>query len=143
MNTDLGTKPENIEQAEQQLGFQFSPSFRAWLLENNGLSAEGIRIFPVADERCPWDKWNTIVQQFAGGHWFPDALEDDEDDYSHLLPFAETNGGNWYCFDYSRKREDREVPVVHFEHDSGECSDRGGTFTEFVEWAASGEFETE
>ena len=136
----FGTKPENLDSAEQQLGFRFAPSFRAWLLVNNGSSAEGLQTYPVADERRPWDKWNTVVQKFADGQWFPEALEDDEEDYRCLLPFADASE-NWYCFDYSRKREDGEVPVVHFQHDPGERTERGATFTEFVERLASGEFE--
>ena len=115
MNKVFGTQPANLDEAERQLGFRFTPSFRAWLLENNGCSAEGIEVFPVADERRPWDKWNTIVQQYADGHWFPDALEDDENDYSRLLPFAQPLEG-WYCFDYSRPLADGEVPVVYFPH---------------------------
>ncbi|MDQ2800439.1 MAG: SMI1/KNR4 family protein [Armatimonadota bacterium] len=136
----FGTTSAALDETEQQLGFRFPPSFRAWLLENSGLSAGEVKIFPVPDVSRPWLKWDNIVQQFAEGQWFPEALEDDESDYCHLLPFAQ-GPENWYCFDYSRKREDGEVPVVYFPHDSGEYEDRASTFTEFLARLDAGEFE--
>lgn len=94
----------------------------------------------MADERRPWGKWNAIVQNYANGQWLPEALEEDESDHSQLLPFAQANE-NWYCFDYSRLREDGGVPVVHFQHDSGECIDRASTFAEFLARLKAGDFE--
>jgi len=138
-NKEFGTEPANIDAAEQQIDFRFTPSFRAWLLENSGLCVGEIQVFPVADQRRAWER-NTIIEEFAAGQWFPEALEDDGNDYSHLLPFAQPHE-NWYCFDYSRRRGDGEVPVVHFQHDSGEKMDREGTFIEFLARLTAGEFE--
>jgi hypothetical protein len=50
----FGTTEEAIAKAESALGRRFPPSFRAWLLQNNGHSIEGVTIFPVIS-------WETTI----------------------------------------------------------------------------------
>jgi len=45
----FGTTEDAITKAEAALGRVFPPSFRAWLLQNNGRNIEGVTIFPVMD----------------------------------------------------------------------------------------------
>jgi len=67
----IGTTIEAISQAEAAVGFHFPASFRSWLLDNNGLGIEAIRIFPVFDERDPRTTWGSIVREHesAKSYW--------------------------------------------------------------------------
>jgi cell wall assembly regulator SMI1 len=61
----IGTTEEAIKRAEKEIGFNFPPSFRAWLLENNGLGIDGVdSIFPVLDERDPRKTWDSIARYY-------------------------------------------------------------------------------
>lgn len=135
----IGTTSEAIAKAEADIGFVFAPSFRAWLLTSNGLSVEGVSIFPVFDERDVRKTWDSIVKQFDSGNWFPEWLEDEGIKSEHLLPFSCC--ADYYCFDYSRKREDGEVPIVWLSHETGEIEERACSFAEFIEKVKVGEIE--
>lgn len=137
----IGTTPEAIEKAEAELGCILPPSFRVWLLENNGLSLEGVSIFPVLDERDVRKTWDSIVRQYDNGQWYPEYFEDEGMSGSHLIPFGDHGSGDYYCFDYSRQREDGEVPVVWLSHETGEYEDRGETFAEFVQKVKAAAFD--
>jgi len=137
----IGTTPEAIAKAEAELGHSFPPSFRVWLLEKNGLSVEAVHIFPVLDERDVRKTWDSIVRQYANGQWFPEYFEEDGLSAKDLLPFASFGSGDCYCFDYSRQREDGEIPVVWWSHETAEIEDRAETFAEFVEKVKIGVFE--
>lgn len=138
----IGTTEEAIAKAEVEIGFRFPPSFRLWLIENNGLGIDGIdSVYPVFDERDPRKTWDSIVRHFneTWAGWIEVFEEYGEPfDSSHLLPFAEVGNGDCYCFDYSRKQNDGETPIVIWFHDNGETEDRAETFSEFVEKAKSG-----
>jgi len=136
----IGTTAEAIARAEAELGFTLPPSFREWLLKNNGLGEDGVSIFPVFDERDPRMTWDSIVRQNEGGQWPGEPFEDEGRDFCHLLPFADYGTGDYYCFDYSRRRADGEVPVVRWSHETGECEDRGETFDDFLRRLRAGEF---
>lgn len=60
----IGTTDETISTAEAQLAFKFPPSFREWLLKNNGKGIEDVTIFPVYDERDARKTSDSIVRNF-------------------------------------------------------------------------------
>ncbi len=142
----IGTTEEAINKAELEIGFQFPPSFRVWLIKNNGLRIDGIdSVYPVFDERDPRKTWDSIVRNYKEAGWaqWIDNFEGygEPFDFSHLLPFAEVGNGNCYCFDYSHKKSDGEVPVVIWSHETGETEKRAETFADFVIKAEKGDFE--
>jgi cell wall assembly regulator SMI1 len=140
----IGTTEDSILKAEADLSCRFPPSFRLWLLTNNGLGAEGVSIFPVLDERDARKTWDSIVRNYRvnWSEWKAN-FQDLGCAFEHLLPFAEYGTGDYYCFDYSRLRNDGEVPIVHWCHDTGEIEDRARTFAEFLEKLIQGEYEAD
>ena len=143
----IGTSLESILQAENEVGFVIPPSFREWLRANNGTNVEGIqRIYPIFDERDPRKTWDSISRNFkenwAG--WIENFIGYGEPvDFTNLLPFADIPNGDLYCFDYSLKRADGEVPVVLWSHETGETEPRANSFAEFIEKAEAGSFEND
>lgn len=135
----IGTTLAAIDRAEQELGFRLSPSFRSWLLQNNGLSADDVYIFPVYDERDPRKTWDSLVRQYDGGQWGGEMLADAGQDFRRLLPFASFGTGDFYCFDYSHSQDDGEVPIVLWSHETGETEPRGSTFADFLTRLECGE----
>lgn len=138
----FGTTDEAISQAEKALGFAFPPSFRQWLLNNNGRQLEYVTIKPVFDERDPRSTFDSLVREFQL-NWLAwlENFEEEKETFEHLLPFSPTGSGDYYCFDYSRCAENGECPVVFWSHETGECQDRAANFEEFLEAAAIGSFE--
>ncbi len=138
----FGTTEEAVAKAETALGRIFPPSFRSWLLQNNGRDAEGVHIYPVMDERDPRKTWDSIDRLYQNGwaDWLAN-FEDENRDFSYLLPFADYGTGDFYCFDYSRLDSASETPVVRWSHESGETEDRAATFPEFVVKVGAGDFE--
>jgi cell wall assembly regulator SMI1 len=64
----IGTTEKAIAKAEEEISFRFPPSFRAWLLENNGLQIDGVdTIYPVFDERDPRKTSDSIVRNYRVG----------------------------------------------------------------------------
>ncbi len=141
----IGTTEQAIAKAEEEINFRFPPSFRAWLLENNGLQIDGIdSIYPVFGERDPRKTSDSIVRNFRFGwaEWLENFAEEDESlTFEHLLPFAECGNGDCYCFDYSRTLVNGETPVILWSHETGDTEERAETFAEFVEKAKLGEYE--
>lgn len=137
----IGTTADAVSKAEDALGFRFPDSFRQWLLENNGLSVEDIRVFPVFDERDPRKTWDSIVreQQIAKDYW-NEVFESDDRSFKDLLAFADFGTGDYYCFDYSSPTQSGEHLIVHVSHETGERSARANTFSEFLVKAQAGEF---
>jgi hypothetical protein len=140
----IGTNPVAISETETDLGFRFSPSFREWIIENNGAQIAGIhKIYPVFDRFRPvatgislnsfyregWLQWVAVIADSGG-----------PSDFGHLLPFGEAANGDCYCFDYSRQRSDGETPIVLWSHDTGETQDRAETFVGFVRKAENGDY---
>ena len=138
----FGTTDDAIAKAEAALGRAFPPSFKAWLLQNNGRSIEGVTIFPVNDRRDPRMTWDSIDRRFREGwaQWL-DNFADEQRDFTHLLPFADYGTGDYYCFDYSRLDSQGESPVVRWSHETGDTDDRAATFSEFVTSVQAGEFD--
>lgn len=125
----IGTTAEAIECAESALGFSFPPSFRAWLLENNGLKG----IFPVEDARDPRTAAGSIVREYRSWReWLSDFEDGEYPDSAHLLPFANVEG-DYHCFDFSRMRADGECPVVRWSHETGERETLADQFNQFLE----------
>ena len=140
----LGTTEDAIVKAEAALGRTFPPSFRAWLLQNNGHSIEGVTIFPVFDQRDPRMTWDSIDRRFREGWagWLAN-FDDEQRDFTHLLPFADYGTGDYYCFDYSRLDSRIEAQIVRWSHETGETDDRATSFPEFVTKVQAGEFDND
>jgi hypothetical protein len=138
----IGTTSSCIEDAEKQLPFVFPPSFRHWLLENNGMQVESVSIFPVFDPRDPRKTADSIVREYSGNwlDWLKTVTTNTEE-FAHLLPFGSFGTGDYYCFDYSRQAETGEAPVVLWDHETGACEDRAPDFATFVEGLASGQYD--
>ena len=138
----FGTTEDCIRKTEDALGRALPPSFRAWLLANNGKRVRGVTIFPVADERDPQTALDSIERQYEGG-WSDSLASFDEEDrgFDHLLPFAEFGTGDYYCFDYSREGAAGERPVVRWSHETGETEDRASSFEELARKIAAGELQ--
>jgi hypothetical protein len=137
----IGTIVQAIERAEQELGYTFPPSFRSWVLDNNGIGIEQVSIFPVYDERDPRKTSDSITREYKIGWLGTIENFQDEMNFEHLLPFSSYGTGDYYCFDYSRKGDNGEVPVVRRSHETGESEDRGKTFVDFIERLIAGEFD--
>jgi len=137
----FGTTDDAVARAEAALSRTFPPSFRAWLLEHNGRSIEGVTIFPVMDQRYPRMTWDSIDRRFREGWagWLAN-FADEHRDFTHLLPFADFGTGDFYCFDYSRLDSQGEPPVVRWSHETGDTEDRAPSFSEFVTDVQAGEF---
>jgi hypothetical protein len=138
----FGTTEEAIAKAEAALGRKFPPSFRAWLLENNGHNIEGVSVFPVMDPRDPRMTWDSIDRQFRDcwTSWLSN-FDDEGRDFTHLLPFADYGTGDYYCFDYSRSDSHGETPVVRWSHETGDTDNRAESFSEFAIKVKAGEFD--
>lgn len=63
----IGTTNESLDRAEGELGRRLPPSYREWLLENNGRYLDAIRVFPVLDDRDVRTTWDSIVRNFEEG----------------------------------------------------------------------------
>ncbi len=140
----IGTTEDAIRRAEGELDRQFPPSFRQWLLENNGKDIEDVNVYPVLDDRDPRGTWDSIVRNFRGSWagWL-ENFEDAEMSFDHLLPFADFGSGDYYCFDYSRISGSGECPVVHWSHETGQSEARAASFNEFEIAVRAGEFESD
>jgi hypothetical protein len=138
----IGTSEEAVAKAETELNFKFSPSFRSWLIQNNGLCVEDVNIFPVFDERDARKTFDSIVRNYKV-NWLDwlEKFEDKEISFEHLLPFVEFGTGDFYCFDYSKIDSNGEVPVVHWSQKTGETEIRGENFEDFLEKLKRGEFD--
>lgn len=136
----IGTSNSCIENAEKQLGFVLPPSFRAWLLENNGMPLHAVSIFPVFDPRDPRTTADSIVREYAGNWQSWCNTTGAADEFAFLLPFGEFGTGDYYCFDYRSTDASGEVPVVLWDHETGECEYRAPDFATFVEKVVNGEF---
>jgi cell wall assembly regulator SMI1 len=144
----LGTTEDAVRRAESELGRTLPPSFRQWLLANNGHALRGqaddVIIFPVVDDRDLPTTWDSIVRQYKENwaSWL-ENFEGDGRDFGHLLPFAAFGTGDYYCFDDSRRDESGEAPVVLWSHETGETEDRAESFADFVAKAEAGQFADE
>lgn len=138
----IGTTEEAIRKEESLLSRDLPPSFRFWLLDNNGLGIEGVNIYPIRDERDIRMTWESISynKNNSWAAWL-ENFEEDEIEFIHLLPFADYGTGDYYCFDYSEVKEDGECPVVIWSHETGETEPRANTFSEFSRRVAARELD--
>lgn len=134
----IGTTIEAIEKAEHDLGFLFSPSYRKWLITNNGKSIEDITIFPVFDNRDPRKTWDSIVRNFNENwrNWV--SIFDGKYDISNLLPFGEFGSGDYFCFDFSNIDPNGETAIVLWDHETGVTHLIANNFGRFAEMAERG-----
>ena len=137
----IGTTKEAISRAERELMRNFPPSFSEWLLKNNGLSLDGVQIYPVLDDRDPRMTWDSIVRNFneRWAAWL-ENFDDWLGDFDSLLPFADFGTGDFYCFDYSQLSAQCEPPVVRWSHETGDVEPRGASFPEYQSRLLLGEF---
>lgn len=140
----IGATEEAIQTAEHQLGRAFPPSYRSWLLKNNGMAIDVVDLFPVFDARDPRKTWDSIVRNYQG-NW-QEWLENVADwgfDSGDLLPIGTYGNGDYCCLDYSRIREDGEVPVVLWSHETGDTESRADDFADFLVRLDRGEFDND
>jgi cell wall assembly regulator SMI1 len=145
----IGTTTEAITRAENEIQRIFPPSFRTWLIENNGRDLEGVHIFPVQDDRDLRKTWNSIVREYRENWavWLDnfENYEYEENErkpcFGLLLPFANFGTGDFYCFDYSQPSMNGEYAIVWWSHETGETEFRASTFKEFVRKEREGEFD--
>jgi len=140
----IGTTEDSVLAAEQELGRRFPPSYREWLMLNNGKGVEVVNLFPVFDPRDPRKTWDSIVRNYRD-NWL-DWLENVADwgfDQSSLLPIGMYSNGDFCCFDYSKVSDDGEVPVVLWSHETGDTEPRAATFHEFLIRLGRGEFDND
>ncbi len=93
----FGTTEESIIAAEQELKRRFPPSYRAWLLQNNGKGIDVVDLFPVFDARDPRKTWDSIVRNYQGNwqDWLKNVAEWGFDS-STYLPIGTYSNGD-YC----------------------------------------------
>jgi cell wall assembly regulator SMI1 len=137
----IGTTDAALAKAESDLGYQFPPTYRAWLKQNNGKSIEDITIFPVFDKRDPRKTWDSIVRNYNSNwrSWLNNFGP--EYDFSSLLPFGEFGTGDYVCFDFSQLESAEEPTVVIWSHETGDTDVIASDFAKFVELAEAGELE--
>ncbi|WP_284620698.1 SMI1/KNR4 family protein [Aquabacterium humicola] len=137
----IGTTEEALAAAEVSLGRALPPTFRNWLLRNNGTGIEDVVIFPVLDERDKRKTWDSITRQTeVWQSYCSDVFPEEPGRFQGLQPFAEFGTGDYYCFDYSAI-SNGEPQVVRWSHETGEASFRATSFTDFVARLVQGEFE--
>ena len=137
----IGTTEDSVARAERELGRRLPPSFRRWLIENNGLGLGSVHIYPVLDDRDPRKTWDSIVRNFkVGWEAWLEIFETERDAFADLLPFADFGTGDYYCLDYSKLGDTGEPVVVLWSHETGECEDRGESFEDFARRLQAGEF---
>ena len=114
----VGTVEEAIAIEEALLGRSLPPSFRVWLLANNGSDLGDIHIYPVRDERDTRKTWESLAYNLQ--HEWAESLNHFKDAiYAHLLPFADVGNGDFFCFDSSLVAAEDERPVVVWSHETG------------------------
>lgn len=140
----IGTTEESIAAAEQELKRRFPPSYRNWLLQNNGKGIEIVDLFPVFDARDPRKTWDSIVRNYQGNwqDWLANVAEWGFDS-SGFLPIGTYSKGDYCCLDYGQITKDGEVPVVLWSHETGDTEPRASTFGEFLIKLDKGEFDND
>ena len=106
------------------------------------MTLQAVSIFPVFDPRDPRKTADSIVDEYFGNwqSWVHDVFRD-ADEFAFLLPFTYFGTGDYYCFDYRRPGASGEVPVVLWNHETGQCEYRAPDFATFVERLVNGEFD--
>ena len=138
----IGTTEGAIALAEAELHRARPPSFRTWLLQNNGKGIDSVSVFPVVDARDKRKTWDSIVrQQKLWQSYCEDVFPGQAERFACLLPFAHFGTGDYYCFEYSGVAPEGETKVVAWSHETGDTKPRGTSFTDFVSRLAVGEFE--
>lgn len=140
----IGTTEDNVSRAERELGRRLPPSFRRWILENNGRGLGSVHIYPVLDDRDPRKTWDSIVRNFkVGWEGWLEIFGTEREAFTALLPFADFGTGDYYCFDYSKVGDNGEPVVVLWSHETGECELRGDSFEDFACRLKAGEFDND
>jgi len=93
------------------------------------------------DDRDPRTTWDSIDRRFCEGWagWLAN-FEDEDRDFTDLLPFADYGTGDYYCFDYSHFDLLGEAPVVRWSHETGDTAERASSFSEFTYRVRKGDF---
>jgi SMI1 / KNR4 family (SUKH-1) len=134
-----GAASANIEAAQQTLGVRFPPSYVQFLRAINGGELRDLIIFGVHDEKAKWPneearpKTGDIVKDSLQARVLP-HFED-----GTMLPFGASWGGDYVCFDLTRRAEDGEYPILFYAYEDSECiglqpfSNEAADFGEFLE----------
>lgn len=146
--------PADIAAAEAALRMKLPPSYRRFLMLTNGLGI-GIReLTYIAGAGPARADWNPVVlnqwlecqpyheiaamwREFQGVYDY-ERIQDWEggvntflSDETVLVPFAQTYDA--WCFDRTRQRADGEYPVMFWDHETREASER---YPDFLAWFA-------
>ena len=115
---------EQVRAVENDLGCEFPNRYRELMMQCHGAQP---KVPGQADFRIDVD--NTSMQTFLGGflplvHPESSTLVDvyhtflvaaDHDWSPHVVPFATTGDGDYFCFDY--RRDPTQPRVVYFAHE--------------------------
>lgn len=118
-----GAKEEQlVAAAEQALGIDFPPSYRAFLLRFGCGDIEGLEFYGLIDDdfrtsSIPNSIWLTLQERESG---LPD----------HLVLIFSTGDGTYYALDTKRTQVDGECAVVSYDvsGNSSYIADDFGTF---------------
>ncbi len=102
-----------ISRFEQEYNFRFPESHRAFLLRANGGEVGYIRLFTVGLARV-LDMSQKVPEMLP-------YLETTAP--GPILPFANTWGGSYYCYDLSNQSPDGEYPILFWDHEYSEEPD--------------------
>ncbi len=140
----IGTTEESVIAAEQELKRRFPPSYRDWVLKNNGKNIEVVDLFPVFDPRDPRKTRDSIVQNYQGNwqDWLGNVAEWGFDS-SMLLPIGTYSNGDYCCLDYAQVGEDGEVPILLWSHETGDTEVRAENFFQFLKKLDNGDFDND
>jgi hypothetical protein len=107
----IGTTEDSVSRAERELSRRLPPSFRRWILENNGRGLGSVHVYPVLDDRDPRKTWDSIVRNFkVGWEAWLEIFGTEREAFTALLPFADFD--RWTTTVRLFKDRDNGEPVV-------------------------------
>ena len=109
-----GATPQEIEQAEEQLGVRLPGSYKAFLRHFGWASLEGLELYGLGED-VPAYLDLVKVTSSERAQMRPRLP-------SRLVPLMNDGAGNHYCLDVASS-EQGETPVVFWDHNLGESQD--------------------
>jgi hypothetical protein len=123
--------PEEVDAAERDLGAAFPDSFRWFQLEFGDFKDGPFDIYsvlPPDSSRSPETSQRNIV-----GINQEERVESVPRLPPHLIAFSDSGGGDYLCFDTSR-RVANECPVVWWDHEQDETQTPEPAAASFLDW---------
>jgi cell wall assembly regulator SMI1 len=127
---------EAISAVEEKLGVALSPSHRQFLSWANGGVVGFVQVFGVDCEGSEYSM--DLIAKVSQMRPHIEGIEEGK-----VLPFGADWGGNYLCFDLTKRAPDGEYPVLYWCHEFSEepedaehlWSKVGDNFSEFLKWA--------